>query len=446
MNNKDLTVYYQNVRGLRTKCLELRQSTLCNDFDIIIVTDTWLHDGIFDAEICDDRYDVFRADRDLASTGKSTGGGVMILTRRTLGVTLLVLDSSASIKPIAVELIWVSLSMRVCGSHSDLIICAVYIPPEPRIMSDNINALEEQVLFVNNLHTNSNYLVIGDFNLSCISWENDCPLFLKKGPKEVQAAGMHLVEELEFINLKQFNFLKNYAGNTLDLCFSNLPLLICDNHTPLVNVDRAHPPFTINITDFNKQPLRESFIPRRSFYKADYASISENLSAHDWPSLLRTGTIEEAVDVFYDILYACVDKYVPLRKSKPSRSYPKWYSSALIKIVREKYKAHKRWKKYGNPTDYDEFTLLRCRERRVQKQCFNNFTSNCQVNIKSNPKLFWTFAKALRWGSSYPKSLSMGIDKFLDRKEICDGFNSFLKTLSLITIRRISFQKTSLMG
>ncbi|VVD01498.1 unnamed protein product, partial [Leptidea sinapis] len=74
-------------------------------------------------------------------------------------------------------------------------------------------------------------------------------------------------------------------------------------------------------------------------------------------------------------------KYVPLRKSKPSRSYPKWYSSALIKIVRKKYKAHQRWKKYGNPPDYDEFTLLRCRERRVQKQCFNNFTSNCQTSV-----------------------------------------------------------------
>lgn len=55
MATKNLNIYYQNVRGLRTKCNELRLSVLNNNYDVIILTESWLHSGIFDAELCDDR-------------------------------------------------------------------------------------------------------------------------------------------------------------------------------------------------------------------------------------------------------------------------------------------------------------------------------------------------------------------------------------------------------
>lgn len=75
----DLLIFYQNARGIRTKCLQMRQSILNNEYDIIVITETWLHSRIFDREFCDDRYEVFRCDRDLKLTDKKTGGGVMIL-------------------------------------------------------------------------------------------------------------------------------------------------------------------------------------------------------------------------------------------------------------------------------------------------------------------------------------------------------------------------------
>lgn len=48
-----LTIFYQNARSLQTKCLQLRQQIMCNDYDIIVITETWLHSGIFDGEFCD---------------------------------------------------------------------------------------------------------------------------------------------------------------------------------------------------------------------------------------------------------------------------------------------------------------------------------------------------------------------------------------------------------
>lgn len=79
-----LTVYYQNVRGLRTKTNTFYRNIQVNSYDIIALTETWLTDSVFDNELFDDRYLVWRRDRNYASTGQSLGGGVLIAVRREL--------------------------------------------------------------------------------------------------------------------------------------------------------------------------------------------------------------------------------------------------------------------------------------------------------------------------------------------------------------------------
>ncbi|KAL4720459.1 hypothetical protein ACJJTC_011820 [Scirpophaga incertulas] len=68
-----LTLLYQNVRGLRTKTTEFYNNLLLSNHDIILVTETWLNDGILDSELSDNRYEIFRRDRG------SNGGGVMVM-------------------------------------------------------------------------------------------------------------------------------------------------------------------------------------------------------------------------------------------------------------------------------------------------------------------------------------------------------------------------------
>jgi hypothetical protein len=71
-------VYYQNVRGLRTKQLELYENVCSTDYNIICLTDceTWLNDLCYDHNLFSDCYTVFRSDR--ASVNKTRGGGVLM--------------------------------------------------------------------------------------------------------------------------------------------------------------------------------------------------------------------------------------------------------------------------------------------------------------------------------------------------------------------------------
>lgn len=423
MDNKGINVCYQNVRGLRTKCLQLYNNILINNYDIIILTETWLHAGILDGEICDARYEVYRRDRSPIDSGKSLGGGVLIATKQKLGARYSKITQGNT------ELLWVTIPARNIGgrtNHSaqDLHIAALYIPPDPHMLPTHIDFFLSVFDSYFNQYPHHNYLLIGDFNLPCIQWDLSGPTHAKKGSVEVYNAGIRLTERTSLAGLTQFNLMPNHKGNILDLVFSNLPLSMETITYPLVQADDHHPAFSFDINDLIFVPLIECRKETRNFRKANYDKINQYLSEIDWTSILNNKSTNDSVEIFYSNLNECISTYVPQKISKTNK-YPIWFSQALIKINKEKNKIHKRWKKYKNPVDYDEFSLLRSRERRVRDTCFQKYTLTIQNEIKSNPKKIWSYVKNMRGSSNYPKSMTYGNVTHNDGQSICDAFNNF---------------------
>src|SRR5436190_6446778 len=77
-SSRHLRLYYQNVRGLNTKLTQLYLNVLPVNYDVLVFTETWLTDSIRDSELLDQRYNIYRTDRNRAVTGKTRGGGVLI--------------------------------------------------------------------------------------------------------------------------------------------------------------------------------------------------------------------------------------------------------------------------------------------------------------------------------------------------------------------------------
>jgi hypothetical protein len=98
-NIKSIKVFYQNPRGLRTKLNDCYLSCLSENFDVIVLVETWLHGGISDAEVLDDRYVVYRNDRNVNNSGKSIGGGVLIAVKKFLTSKRLS-DSNSSLEDV----------------------------------------------------------------------------------------------------------------------------------------------------------------------------------------------------------------------------------------------------------------------------------------------------------------------------------------------------------
>lgn len=424
ISHRNLSFLYQNVRGLRTKCLDLYNNILLNDYDILLFSETWLQDDILDSELCDNRYTVFRQDRNLLLTNKKTGGGVMICARRELGAELCNDWNAAS-----TESLCITIPSHKINSTGNLHIVIVYVPPDRNEQPIYLNTIKDNMECILNSHPSDNYILIGDFNLTCLLWSNNCEYTLSSDTCLLKDAALEFVDQIYFLGLTQYNFISNSEGKYLDLCFSNLPCTISRCALPIIKEDKYHPSLNISVLDLHTLPLREKIQPYLNFYKCDYKVINDYLLSIDWSVILNAANVDDAVDLFYNILYKCFHLHIPLIKRPKRKLSPQWYSPALHKIINEKMKVHKKWKKYGNPRDYDEFCLLRSRQKRVQAQCFDNFKSNTERLIKHSPKHFWSYVKSKRGGSNYPNKFTIGNTEITDGQDICNAFNKFFESV-----------------
>lgn len=80
----NLKVYYQNVRGLKSKLFQLYNELSASDYDIVMLIENWLNNSVLDS-VCDlSKYTVYIRDRN--SVNKSEGGGVLIADLKKINI------------------------------------------------------------------------------------------------------------------------------------------------------------------------------------------------------------------------------------------------------------------------------------------------------------------------------------------------------------------------
>lgn len=332
--DKSLSFYYQNCRGLRTKLHTLYMNVLMYNYDIIILTETWLTSDIFDNELIDSRYQVYRCDRNRAATGRRDGGGVLIAIRRSLGATPLVTTSIQN-GPTPPPAIVDYMLIELLTSTARHIIGVTYIPPNQShdVYLTYFNYLHE-ILQLNNY---SNIYLAGDYNLPSIKWT---PKGTYTDPVLFNVNCLSCQQLCQFMcasNLLQFNSFKNSSGNILDLFISNEQDCIISNvPSALVPPDEHHPPFYVQLP-FTKY---RSSIPMNTqtcycFKNADYTIINKEITCVDWEQIFQNKNAECAVDTFYEIIYGIICKYIPSKIVKAS-AYPAWFNTSLIHIFNDK--------------------------------------------------------------------------------------------------------------
>lgn len=158
MNNSQnsLSVYYQNVRGLRTKTNEFLSNIMLRDIDVIVLSEMFLNDGVFTSELFDKRYIVYRVDRDLKLINKLDGGGCLIAVKSTL--------HSSRIEEWETERedLWISI---VKSENEKLFVNVRYIDCKSTLDQYNVH-LKKIEEIVNISAPNGQFLLLGDYNLS----------------------------------------------------------------------------------------------------------------------------------------------------------------------------------------------------------------------------------------------------------------------------------------
>lgn len=151
-----ISIYYQNVRGLRTKSQNLYSNIVQSYFDVICLTESSLTDSFHNAELFDHRYTVFRRDRSQLTSHKKGGGGALIAVKTSISPKISILSNYHS----SAEDLWVSL---VFGT-TKIRICCVYMPNNV----PNIVSFEEHLRAVANVcigNPDELTIMVDDYNL-----------------------------------------------------------------------------------------------------------------------------------------------------------------------------------------------------------------------------------------------------------------------------------------
>ena len=115
---------YQNVRGLNSKLTSFYNNILAlsDEFDIFVLTETWLHNDVSNAELFPDDFAVYRCDRNFERLGNTRGGGVLIGVNNTK-LTSTNIDVSNIVETVpSIDLIGVKVKTSY---HENLFIFAV---------------------------------------------------------------------------------------------------------------------------------------------------------------------------------------------------------------------------------------------------------------------------------------------------------------------------------
>lgn len=415
-----LNVYYQNVRGLRTKVVDLYNNVVCSNFDMVVLTETWLNSGIQDAELFDNRYIVYRRDRENSGFhSKKNGGGVLIAVTKNLSSKRLQCFESNC------EDLWISVEVADDdGKPQKMYICAVYLPPplQKHILSEFFNNANSVI----DKNCINNVAFLGDFNMGTISWDFQNSLCQNSNVKCNNSLYSNMLIDFSLLNdLTQYNNVPNNKNRILDLVLSYFKVINLKECTsPLSVIDPLHPAIEFFISCSPITNLPPNTHTRLCFFKADYVNIIQELNETDWDDKFASdSTVDQMVSTFYNVVRELIARYVP--KSKPrSKKYPIWFSRDLIFILREKYKYRKKICKFNNnPRDKLAFELAKSRSDKLQAICYKKYIIQLECSLRSNPKLFWSFIKNKRNNQShYPAQMCLHDESATDKKSICNLF------------------------
>lgn len=379
---RNLDLYYQNVRGLRTKANEFFSNVALTDASIIVLTETWLCSDISSSDYFPPNFTVFRRDREFSAT-KKTGGGVLIAIDTSL-MCVRRPDLETSF-----ESVWVELQ---CVNSERILLGAYYLPPDtsPDDFEQCLLGIERKISALDNFK----FMVLGDFNVPNICWETS--VASSKNHYIMQKSNL-LLNFASFTNLKQYNRISNCLGNMLDLCFTNIDCVdVTEGTSGFVPADGYHPPLEISVPvseGMRRYSRRCPRVNRHNFSAGDYVSLYDHFANYDWSSIIPCSDVDQQVRDFTRIVREGMDQFIPLRKTSGSK-FPFWFSRELRNLMNKKLRAHRKLKKNSHPESRSEFRRFRALCKEVITRDRRAYIDSVELHLNKNPKEFWKYVRS----------------------------------------------------
>lgn len=407
----NIDIYYQNVRGLRTKSKDFFCNSSSYEYDIIVLTETWLNKEHCSAEYFDDSFTVFRKDRCDTGSKLLRGGGVLVAIRNKLKCAEFCLLDSMDLECICIQL--------KLNSNTNAFIYVAYIPPN----SDKATYSRHSTL-INSIQYKSKdtILVMGDFNIPNVEWlldTDDQKILLPINIRPDHAADF--IADIMEHGLCQINSIRNDDNNLLDLVFTNdFSTAEIESAPALIKIDGYHPPLLLSIEWQLKANMTDT-ITIRNFKYADYIGMNRYLDQIKFDTLFQSKSLHDKAAILQETLNDAISKFVPITEKRINSKLP-WKNKDLQHLKNKKDKEWKRYKTNGDKTSFNKafhsFEVL-------NKHLYEIYVDKMASSLKSNPSTFWKFVNSKRCTDNFPSVLSLEDHTTHDPMEQADLFASY---------------------
>lgn len=164
------------------------------------------------------------------------------------------------------------------------------------------------------------------------------------------------------------------------------------------------------------------------YQKANYVNIKRRLDNINWQSTLRNeGNVENAVNLFYNIIFKIIHDEVPKKKKRRNVNfkYPVWYNKQIKNLKNRKQKAHKIYKKNNCDENLEKYLDIANQLNFAIDTAFEEYNAKTENEIKSCPKNFFNYVKTNLKSDNFPSSMNLDEHVGNNPDEICNLFASF---------------------
>lgn len=370
---------------------------LCQSPHIVIMTETWLTSDVKSDCVIPPNYKLIRKDR------ASRGGGVAIAVK--INMQCVVLDHCLD------DMLFCKIKY---GDLSFLVVAAYRAPNSP------IRFLEDLDVVLNTYaNDNTRIVLAGDFNLPHVNWD-----LLHAG--SVDKANCEKMLEIAFGHsitqvVKDFTRVTDTTQSVLDLIF--LSDNIADYKVSVVDGISDHKMVLLTIkcdkTAVTSVPCRLIY---KDFESADDTSIIDylELSFNSFELLCHSGDVQSAWNCFKEIVFYCINKYVPNRIKKTKRNNP-WITRNIIHIKRRLKRCRK---KNGNSVNMRQ--LSQQLKDMVKASKHSYYTVTLQNFLKNSPQKFW---RHLNPKKESIEQITLDGRVITDTSVLADSFNLFFQSV-----------------
>ena len=260
--------------------------------------------------------------------------GIIIYTKEDLKAGILDLGTNHFSEALGISINVNGLIINIIGIHR--------IPNQTSPTGDK--QLFDLIKAVSAASTNNGLVLLGDFNLPSIIWENgygynatssDTPTYEDEFLQCVDNNYLH-----QHID-QPTRFRENQTPNQLDLVFVNHNIKIdqIQYQSPLGKSDHVAIEFT---TDIDKEKENNVKTSRLLWEKGNYETIKAELNSIDWEEEFGKRDTETSWQFLKSKIKQCVEQHIPITESCTTKK-PPWLTKGVREALRERNTA---WKKF----------------------------------------------------------------------------------------------------